>query len=100
MPMDRNGTPAHYAALEPEPIDVIVGWGMGFLDGNVIKYLARYKHKGTPLEDLRKAAKYLEWLIEIVEGGEELAERRAARYQKWLAENTESDEDDTEYERT
>lgn len=56
--------PAHYASLTPEPIDVIVGWEMGFLAGSVMKYLARYRHKGRPVEDLKKAAKYLQWLIE------------------------------------
>jgi len=43
------------AKLSPEQFE-------GFLLGNVIKYLFRYPHKGTPSRDLDKAAKYLEWL--------------------------------------
>lgn len=31
----------------------------GFLQGNVIKYVQRYKFKGKPVEDLCKAAFYL-----------------------------------------
>ena len=38
--------------------------GMGFCDGNAMKYLWRYKHKGNPKEDIRKAKKYLEFLEE------------------------------------
>lgn len=40
----------------------------GHLKGCVIKYLARYQHKGTPLADLHKARAYLDWLIEFEEG--------------------------------
>jgi hypothetical protein len=37
---------------------------MDFNEGNVIKYLTRAKHKGTYLEDLKKARWYLDRLIE------------------------------------
>jgi len=36
----------------------------GFLRGNVIKYLARYKEKGG-VQDLEKAQQYLGWLIDL-----------------------------------
>ena len=38
----------------------------GYLKGQVMKYIWRYQHKGKPLEDLQKAAQYLDWLIEEV----------------------------------
>lgn len=38
----------------------------GYLKGNVIKYIWRYKSKGKPAEDLKKARTYLEWLIKEV----------------------------------
>ena len=38
----------------------------GFLKGNVIKYVSRYRYKGTPEADLIKAATYLGWLLEAV----------------------------------
>jgi hypothetical protein len=44
-----------------------MGHGEGFCWGNVNKYLVRYKHKGTPVQDLKKAQWYLERLIRIVE---------------------------------
>jgi hypothetical protein len=37
---------------------------LGFLQGNAIKYLARWKDKGG-IEDLRKARHYLDKLIEV-----------------------------------
>ena len=38
----------------------------GFCAGNVIKYVWRYKRKGSPEADLGKAQQYLEWLIDDI----------------------------------
>ena len=54
--------PAHYSALPMEPLDFILVNQLGFLEGNIIKYLCRYQNKGG-LEDLRKAQTYLERLL-------------------------------------
>ena len=59
--------PSHYNAGRIEVIDAIEDWQMGFCDGNVIKYVARHKLKGRPLEDLKKAKWYLERLIQKYE---------------------------------
>lgn len=53
----------HYKALNPQPWDVISAWNLGFLDGNVVKYVARFRSKGG-IEDLKKAKHYLDKLIE------------------------------------
>ena len=50
-----------------EVLDFIVDQKFGYLDGQVIKYLSRYKHKGTPKQDLQKAEFYLKRLIEETE---------------------------------
>lgn len=65
---DRINHPPHYTKGKIEVIDFIADQEMGYLDGNIIKYVARYRHKGTPLEDLKKARWYLERLIEKLEG--------------------------------
>lgn len=57
------GTQDHYMSCKIQPIDFITENGMDFLEGNVIKYVARYKRKNG-LEDLQKAHQYLTWLIE------------------------------------
>ena len=41
-----------------------------FCKGNVIKYMWRYRLKGSPLSDLQKALDYLNWMIESVEGND------------------------------
>lgn len=58
-------TPNHYR-LDPEPIDVIRGWDLGFCLGNVIKYLARAGHKAGESrdKDLHKAMEYLQMELE------------------------------------
>lgn len=54
---DPVNSPAHYRQY---PIEVIeITEQLGFLLGNVIKYVLRADYKGKPLEDLRKAEWYL-----------------------------------------
>ena len=60
--------PAHYAKCAIEPIEYIIKNNLGFCEGNIIKYVTRYKSKHG-LEDLQKAKYYLERLISEVEGG-------------------------------
>lgn len=60
---DPVNHPDHYTKGECEVIDVIESWKLGFHAGNVVKYIARYRHKGSPIEDLEKARWYLDRLI-------------------------------------
>lgn len=55
---DNVNHPTHYTGrnIGYECIDITQY--QSFCTGNVIKYLWRYKDKGTPLEDLRKARWY------------------------------------------
>jgi len=59
--------PAHYNFGKIEVIDAIDDWQCGFYEGNVIKYVARAKHKGNELEDLKKAQWYLARRIQALE---------------------------------
>jgi hypothetical protein len=45
--------------------DYIVANDLGYLEGNVIKYVSRYKKKNG-IEDLKKADHYLQKLMETV----------------------------------
>ena len=56
----------HYKEQKLQPWDAIAAWDCGFLDGNVIKYVVRYRSKGG-VEDLKKARHYLDKLIELEE---------------------------------
>ncbi len=54
----------HYKKKVIEPWDFIEANGIGFLDGNAIKYLTRWKDKNG-IEDLKKARHYIDKLIEV-----------------------------------
>jgi hypothetical protein len=56
----------HYKTHTIQPWDAILAWGLGFLDGNIVKYVARWQHKDG-LKDLYKARHYLDKLIEVEE---------------------------------
>lgn len=62
--MSAVNHPAHYNTGKIEVIDAIEDWGLDFHLGNVVKYVARAKHKGNELEDLQKARWYLQRRIQ------------------------------------
>lgn len=71
--VERVDHPSHYhAASGVEVIAAIEAWGLGFSLGNVVKYVARAGKKdlAVVLEDLRKAAWYLEREIKHLERGD------------------------------
>ena len=55
----------HYKT-EIQTWDYIIANDIGYLEGNIIKYVSRYRKKGG-VDDLRKAQHYLQKLIETVE---------------------------------
>lgn len=62
-PLTKQHGGDHYRKLKIQPIQYIEANGLGFHEGNVIKYITRWKDKNG-VEDLRKAVHYLELLIE------------------------------------
>ena len=44
----------HYKQHAIQPWDFILANGLSFLEGNIVKYICRYKHKNG-IEDLEKA---------------------------------------------
>ena len=66
--MSANNTgPDHYKDKPMQPWDFIVANNLGYLEGNVVKYVSRWRQKGG-VEDLRKAKHYIEKLIEVESG--------------------------------
>lgn len=66
---EKVNHPSHYNKGTIEVIDYIEDIGMGedFCAGNAIKYISRYKFKDNPVQDLKKAAWYINRLIERYE---------------------------------
>jgi len=60
---DRQEGGSHYQTTI-QPWDYITANNLGYLEGNIVKYISRYKSKNG-LEDLRKAQHYLTKLIEV-----------------------------------
>ncbi len=56
----------HYKKLKVQCWDYITANNIGYLEGNVIKYVSRWRDKGG-IEDLKKAQHYLAKLVEIHE---------------------------------
>ena len=52
----------HYAKQKIQPIDYIMANNLGFCEGNVIKYITRYKDKNGK-EDLLKTRQYIDFLL-------------------------------------
>lgn len=69
--------PDHYGGKENpyEAIKVIEAWGLNFSLGNVLKYINRSGKKSkNPLEDLKKAAQYLDFEIKRMKRLEDKSE--------------------------
>jgi hypothetical protein len=54
----------HYKDLKIQPVEFIHANNIPFLEGNVIKYIARWRNKNG-IADLKKAKHYIDLLIEL-----------------------------------
>lgn len=64
MKKEMVNHPDHYQGNKFEVIDIIEDYNLGFSLGNTIKYILRSDKKNNQIEDLRKAAWYLNREIE------------------------------------
>lgn len=56
----------HYKNMKIQPAEYIVGNGLGWVEGCVVKYVSRWRDKGG-VEDLKKARHFLDLLIAATE---------------------------------
>jgi hypothetical protein len=54
----------HYKDLPIQPVEYIYANAIGYFEGNVIKYVSRWRAKNG-IADLEKAKHYIELLIEM-----------------------------------
>ena len=59
----------HYKSKAIQPWDYILSNDLGYLEGNIVKYVSRWKLKNG-VQDLHKAKHYLQKLIEVSEVNE------------------------------
>ena len=81
--LDRQVGGKHYRDMAIQPAEYIMRNGIRFAEGCVIKYVSRWRDKGG-VEDLRKAAHFLEMLIEYEVNPVETRPRSAAVEQNML----------------
>jgi hypothetical protein len=60
--MTTESDPKHYSNLPIEPWDFIQQNKLDFFEGNVVKYICRWKNKGG-VDDLQKAITYINKII-------------------------------------
>jgi len=64
-PKQRQEGGEHYQ-VPIQPIEYIIANKLSYCQGNVIKYITRYKYKNG-VEDLKKAIHYIEFMIKELE---------------------------------
>ena len=64
-PLQKQTGGTHYKNMAIQPAEYAEKNGLSLLEGNVVKYITRWKLKGAPLADLEKAKHCIDLLIEI-----------------------------------
>ena len=62
--LEKQVAGSHYKDLPIQPVEYIHANAMGYLEGNVVKYVSRWRKKNG-IADLEKAKHYIELLIEL-----------------------------------
>jgi hypothetical protein len=61
---DKQVAGTHYKDMPIQPVEYIHANALGYFEGNVVKYISRWRKKGG-VADLEKAKHYVELLIEL-----------------------------------
>ena len=62
--LDKQVGGSHYKDFTIQPLEFITKNKLSYIQGNIIKYVTRYKDKNG-VEDLQKAKHYIDLLIEL-----------------------------------
>ena len=62
--MDVQVAGSHYKNMKIQPVEYIHANGLGYFEGNVVKYVSRWRSKNG-VKDLEKAKHYIDLLIEL-----------------------------------
>ena len=69
-PSERQVGGDHYVSLPIQPSHYIRANGLGWYEGNIVKYVTRHKQKGQ-IADIEKVIHYAQLIIEEYEEKEE-----------------------------
>jgi hypothetical protein len=62
--LEKQVSGSHYKDFPIQPVEFIYRNNIPYIEGNVIKYISRWRDKGG-LADLEKAKHYIDLLIEL-----------------------------------
>ena len=62
-PLDEQAGGNHYKDMAIQPTEYITKNKLGFIEGNIVKYISRWRFKNG-IEDLKKIKHYVDLLIE------------------------------------
>lgn len=65
--LNRQHGGRHYKDFKIQPVEFIYANNIGFIEGNIIKYVCRWRAKGG-IQDLEKVKHYVEMLLEFEKG--------------------------------
>jgi hypothetical protein len=65
--LDKQEGGKHYKDLKIQPIEYIHANNLGYIEGNVVKYITRHSQKNGA-EDIQKVIHYCELLLELEYG--------------------------------
>lgn len=74
----------HYKSMSIQPVEFVVKNDLGFIEGNIVKYICRWRSKGG-IDDVRKVIHYAELLIDFELNKQSQYEKEEA---EWRALNT------------
>lgn len=83
---DKQEGGNHYKLMMIQPAEYILANNLGYCEGNVIKYISRWRTKakhGPNVEDLRKAKHYIDMLIERETQPNTIDQSPQAEDQRW-----------------
>ena len=83
---DKQEGGNHYKLMMIQPAEYILANNLGYCEGNVIKYISRWRTKakhGPNVEDLRKAKHYIDMLIERETQPNTIDQTPQAEDQRW-----------------
>lgn len=76
--LDKQVGGRHYK-MTIQPIEYILANNLGFIEGNIVKYISRWRNKNG-IEDLEKIKHYVDWLIELETKNKKKNDCRNSRY--------------------
>lgn len=77
-PLNKQVGGSHYKDQAIQPVEYIHANKIGYFEGNVIKYVTRWRNKNG-IADLEKAKHYIELLIELESKNANLAQEAGDR---------------------